>query len=194
MLGKQQVCLHSHASKRFSLNPTSSHYMYVNGACVYVLCFQYRTDRLQHLPPYKSEWCMCLHALLSVQDRLSKSPSHSQFKQEIVVFYLSPLICLWGIKISLYLSMHPFVLTADQKGGSCPLLCCVNVSLHSRLLRSHLVHWSIFYVGTIVGILSLLISFSASGLDGCVGFKRVDFTYANHYGVQFLMVPCSYTR
>ena len=45
MLGKQQDCLRSHSSKRFSHNPTSSHYMI-------------------------REWCMCLHALLSVQDRL----------------------------------------------------------------------------------------------------------------------------
>ena len=45
--------------------------MYVNGACVYVLCFQYRTDCLQHLPLQVREWCMCLHALLSVQDRLN---------------------------------------------------------------------------------------------------------------------------
>ena len=49
----------------------------------YMLCFQYRTDCLQHLPLQVCEWCMCLHALLSVQDRLSNFPTHSQFKQEI---------------------------------------------------------------------------------------------------------------
>ena len=85
MLGKQQVRLYSHASKRFFLNPTSSHYMYVNGACVYMLCFQYRTDCLQHLSLQVREWCMCVYMLcFQVQDRLRKSPSHSQFKQEIV--------------------------------------------------------------------------------------------------------------
>ena len=111
------------------LSTQPSHYMYVNGACAYMLCF-HRTDCLQHLPLQVHEWCMCLHALLSVQDRLSKSPSHSQFKQEItssstwcvsgtssksqVILFLPPLICLWGIKISWYWSMYPFVLTLDQ--------------------------------------------------------------------------------
>ena len=58
-----------------------------------------------------------------------------------------------------------------RRSGSCPFVCCVNVCLHCRFLRSSM---DPFYVGTIVRILFLMMfSFSTSGVNGV---KRVDYT------------------
>ena len=68
--------------------------------------------------------------------------------------------------------MYPFVLTlhqdAENKSGSSPLVCCVNVCLHSRVAKVASCPWVHFYVGTIVGILFLIFSFSfsTSGVNG----------------------------
>ena len=120
----KSVFIYMQAKDFLSTQP--SHYMYVNGACVYMLCFQYRTDCLQHLPLQVREWCMCLHALLSVQDRLSKSPSHSQFKQEILVFYM----CIWD---KWHISIPALPLTFDLLVGDQDKLILIYVSICSHL-------------------------------------------------------------
>ena len=84
------------------------HYMYVNGACVYMLCFQYR-QTVFNIFHYKYVNCACVY-MLCFQDRLSKSPSHSQFKQEIVVFYM----CIWDKQ---QVSIPALPLTFDLLAG-----------------------------------------------------------------------------
>ena len=119
------------------------HYKYVNGACV-------------------------LHALLSVTGQVEQvSKLLPIFKQEIVVFYM---LCIWDKR---QVSIPAVPLTFDLLVGDqdkfiliyvsicshlrpgrwqlpSPVLC-VNVCLHSRLLRSHLVHWSIFMLAQLLG-------------------------------------------
>ena len=168
--------------------------------------------------PTTCEWCMCLRALLPVQDRLSNifhykyvngarvymlcsqyrtgwaSPSRLQFKQEITssstclsgtstksqfLLFLSPLICLWGIKISWYWSMYPFVLTTDQdaeRKWQLPsrVLCERLPPLQAAKVASH--PWIHFYVSTIVGISFLLIFSFSTSCEWAQVVKRVDFT------------------
>ena len=69
------MCLRPLLSVQDRLSNISTKNKYVNGACVYMLCFQYRTDCLQHLPLQVCEWCMCLRVLLPVQDRPSSTSS-----------------------------------------------------------------------------------------------------------------------
>ena len=192
--------------------------MYANGACVYMLCFQYRTDCLQHLP-LTSTWMVhvftCFALSTGQVEQFSKSLT---IQARDYVFYMG---CIWASSKSqvLLCSSHLWFACGDQdkliliyvsicshhRPGcwgevAVALLCCVNVYLHSRLLRSHSVHGSIFMLAQLSGycfcwwsLSPLQVSMGVQGGGGGGGVKQVDFTLGNLYRVlQFVLVPCSY--
>ena len=95
--------------------------------------------------------------------------------------------------------MYPFVVTLDQDAEGkwqlpSPVLC--ERLPPQQVAKVTSCTWVHFYVGTIVGILFLifLFSFSTSGVNGHDCQAKLTSQMGSLQCLQFVMVPCSYTR